>query len=342
MMRPQFTRDQVSNLNLEETHVQNMMKLLEPSIREDGWIEEIDLLPFFFRLTIDSATEFLFGESLNSQSRLIPSYKSTKLGSSVAKFSEAFDAGQMTLAARIRFLDCWWAYDSLEFRRICKIVREFVDHFVGLALSQDLHGKGLKSKDGERKEQYIFLEALAAQTQDPIELRSELLHLLLAGRDTTASHIGWGAYLLRPPLINPQTLTLNPVFHNLSCDPARYQKLRDIILADFGTYDEPKEITFSKLKDCRYLRYVNDESLRLYPVVPINSRYANKDTMLPRGGGEDGKSPIFVPKGSTCDYAVHVMHRRKDIWGPDADEFSPERWEGKKVGWEYLPVSFRF
>jgi cytochrome P450 len=33
------------------------------------------------------------------------------------------------------------------------------------------------------------------------------------------------------------------------------------------------------------------------------------------------------------------MHRRKEWWGDDAEEFVPERWEGRKVGWEYLPVS---
>jgi hypothetical protein len=33
------------------------------------------------------------------------------------------------------------------------------------------------------------------------------------------------------------------------------------------------------------------------------------------------------------------MQRRKDIWGEDADNFKPERWENRKVGWEYLPVS---
>ncbi|KAH7268508.1 cytochrome P450 [Fusarium solani] len=319
IIRPQFTRDQVSDLNLEETHVQNLMKLIGPMIGSNGWIEQIDLLPYFFRLTIDSATEFLFGESVNSQLRFLPGYQSSKLGSKEERFATAFDSGQMALATRSRFMDSWWLYDSLAFRNSCKIVHDFVDHFVQLALSRGLREKVSDTNSGG-KEQYIFLEAIAAETQNPTELRSELLHVLLAGRDTTASHLGW-------------------VFHNLARDPVRYKKLRDIIIDEFGTYENPSEITFAKLKACKYLRYVNDESLRLYPVVPINARYANKDTTLPRGGGKDGNSPIFIPKGSSTDFSVHVMHRRKDIWGPDADEFKPERWEGRKVGWEYLPFN---
>lgn len=33
------------------------------------------------------------------------------------------------------------------------------------------------------------------------------------------------------------------------------------------------------------------------------------------------------------------MHRRKDLWGPDADDFRPERWDGRRHGWEYLPFN---
>ena len=33
------------------------------------------------------------------------------------------------------------------------------------------------------------------------------------------------------------------------------------------------------------------------------------------------------------------MSRRADIWGPDADEFKPERWEGRRFGLEYSPFS---
>lgn len=140
------------------------------------------------------------------------------------------------------------------------------------------------------------------------------------GRDTTAGLLSWTFYVL--------------VRH-----PDVYGKLRGIILESFGTYKHPHDITFANLKACTYLQHVLSEVLRLYANVPINSRRATKDTTLPRGGGPDGLSPIYVQKGKEVNYVVHVMHRHKDIWGPDADEFKPERWIGKKPGWEFLPFN---
>lgn len=97
------------------------MKLIGPVIGSNGWIEQIDLLPYFFRLTIDSATEFLFGESVNSQLRLVPGYQTSKLGSKEERFATAFESGQMALATQSRFMDAWWLYDSLEFRNRAKL-----------------------------------------------------------------------------------------------------------------------------------------------------------------------------------------------------------------------------
>lgn len=191
-MRPQFTRDQVSDLDLEETHMQNMMRALEPLITTDGWIEKVDLLPYFFRLTLDSATQFLFGESVNSQLQSLRQTDENNKSkeSQEVKFARAFDAAQSALATRLRFMDQYWLYNSREFRQACGVVHEFVDHFVRLALSKNLRAK----KQPSQNEPYVFLEALAAETQDPLELRYQLLNLLLAGRDTTASHLGWGKH----------------------------------------------------------------------------------------------------------------------------------------------------
>lgn len=62
-----------------------------------------------------------------------------------------------------------------------------------------------------------------------------------------------------------------------------------------------------------------------------------KDTTLPLGGGPDGKSPIFVQKGDVVQVNKSVMHRDKDVWGEDADEYRPERWENLRPFWNFVP-----
>jgi cytochrome P450 len=63
------------------------------------------------------------------------------------------------------------------------------------------------------------------------------------------------------------------------------------------------------------------------------------DTVLPRGGGPDGKSPIFIPKKMMVMWSAYSMHRSEDFYGEDAEEFKPERWEKLRPGWEYLPFN---
>jgi cytochrome P450 len=82
------------------------------------------------------------------------------------------------------------------------------------------------------------------------------------------------------------------------------------------------------------------KAFRLFPPVPLNQRTAEVDTFLPLGGGPDYKSPLFVAKGTSVGYSLYAMHRRKDIFGQDAEEFRPERWEGNlRPGWAYLPFN---
>src|SRR5262249_26602365 len=100
-----------------------------------------------------------------------------------------------------------------------------------------------------------------------------------------------------------------------------------------------KKPDFVTLKSCRYLQYVLYETLRLYPVLPVNNRVALRDTVLPTGGGANGERPLAVRKGQVCSFFSYGLQRGVDVWGPYAAEFRPERWEGRKMDWNYTPFS---
>lgn len=64
--------------------------------------------------------------------------------------------------------------------------------------------------------------------------------------------------------------------------------------------------------------------------------------MLPTGGGREGDSPILVRKGELVVFSQYVNSRKQNIYGPDADAFRPERWEGPElanIGWAYFPFN---
>ncbi len=333
LLRPQFARGQVADLKLEETHVQYLLKRL--TVEADSWTAQLDLGPLFFNLTLDSATEFFFGQSAFSQSGSMDremndqkhgsasrpvSGEAASEGSDWASFGQSFDAANAAVLRRGRLMNLYFLYNPRSFRDDCRRVHRCVDQVVDLALARYYAGKTDRASiDGHGQGHgYLFIDELTKVTQNGKELRSQLLNVLLAGRDTTAGLLGW-------------------TFYYLARHPTKYEKLRTAVVDLFGT--DASSLTFESLKSCTHLQHVMLEILRLEPVVPENGRRAVRNTTLPRGGGPDGQSPIYIRAGEEVAYNVTIMHRRKDIWGEDAHDFRPERWEGRKHGWEYLPFN---
>ena len=51
-----------------------------------------------------------------------------------------------------------------------------------------------------------------------------------------------------------------------------------------------------------------------------------------------GKEPIYIHRGTRVEMRIGVLHRDQDYWGPDAEEFRPERWlDGMRPKWKYIP-----
>ena len=67
-----------------------------------------------------------------------------------------------------------------------------------------------------------------------------------------------------------------------------------------------------------YIAAVLNESLRMYPPVPVELKESTADSTFPDG--------TWLPKGSVVLWVTWAMGRSKNIWGYDADEFRPERW----------------
>lgn len=307
-MRPNFTKNQIGDLELFERHTQNLIA----AIPRDG--ELVDLQPLFFDFTLDAATEFIFGES-------VLTLKPDEGNPDTADFVNAFTYCQNALEGQSG--DDWGILalfmTNPRLKGKYKIIHAFVDSLIEKAYRNRQKYEIEKEHSNHR----ILIYELFNQTPNAAKIRSESLNLLLAGRDTTAS-------------------LLSNLWFEISRRPTIWNALREEIDTLNGTIP-----TFDELKQLKYLRALINESLRLYPVIPENSRQAENDTCLPLGGGPDGKSPVFIEKGAVVIWSTYAMHRRTDLFGEDAEEFRPERWlddavsgeKGLRVGWEYLPFN---
>ncbi|KAL6621299.1 hypothetical protein ACP70R_033731 [Stipagrostis hirtigluma subsp. patula] len=127
------------------------------------------------------------------------------------------------------------------------------------------------------------------------EILDECKTFLFAGQDTTSLLLTWTMFLL-------------------STNPEWQQKLRDEVLRECGDA-VPTPDMVNKLK---LVNMVLLETLRLYNPVTYIRRAAGSDIQL---------GSIRVPKGTLLSIPIAMLHRDRDVWGQDADEFNPMRFQ---------------
>lgn len=333
LFRPQFSRENINDLEATNTAAETLIRAANfgtPDASE--WTEEVDMLPLLYNLTLDTATDFLFGQSVESQAAGIRKKEGSTSEEGIQSIADQASSQQLRedfevlgamLQRRIQLMFLYWLGDGFRFRKAISNAHAFAGHFVKLAIASTKaeQNAGYSADEKPQRKKDHLLLSLVAQTQDLKELQNQTLAILFAGRDTTAALLSWCIVRL---CLHPEVFT----------------NLRSAVLQDFGTVSDDEPIAFSKLKACRYLQHFINEVLRLNSIVPFNARVAVRDTILPTGGGPDQLSPVSIRKGEVVMYSVYVMHRRKDLWGDDALDFRPERWQERTIpAWQYLPFS---
>ncbi|MFJ7905570.1 cytochrome P450 [Kitasatospora sp. NPDC096204] len=180
---------------------------------------------------------------------------------------------------------------QLRFRRARQDLQGVVDRLVAERVSRD--GARIDGEDA-------LSRLIVATRQEPDRavarqrMRDELVTLLLAGHETTASTLGWTFYLAD-----------------------RHPEVMDRLHAEAVEVLGDRLPEFEDLHRLRYTSMVVEEVMRLYPPVWILPRQAQADDEV---GG------YHVPAGADVLICPYTLHRHPRFW--DAPEqFDPERFD---------------
>jgi cytochrome P450 len=225
LLRPAFTRQNMTPmLDMMERHFQLLLTLLP---KDDSTVDLQELLSSF---SMDTATEFLLGHSVNS---LNPEKKTKEDNQFYLDYIKCcLEAVRMIQLGPLQP----FAF-NLSAQRAKSRAFRYINRFVDEVLELKRSGK-LESEDTQAcgLAKYCFLRELAKNTDDRDMLRDQVLSVLLAGKDTTAG-------------------LMSNLFFELARHPDVYKKLRQEVTDHLGGCRPNTE----DLKSMQYLRFVINE-----------------------------------------------------------------------------------
>ncbi|KAI1436203.1 cytochrome P450 [Xylaria sp. CBS 124048] len=240
-------------------------------------------------------------------------------------FTMAFDYASGVVTER--FQNPLWPITEIftgsRFRKSLDIVRKFGLRIVDNAVNDRKTAAESLSQQHDADEDRLdevsgsliksFLSYLGSQHK---LVADAALTFLTAGRDTTAQALTWSLYLL---------MQNESAVEKIREEAQTLLKRQGLDLESLGRECDIPSAIFSPTS-LPYTMAVFYETLRLYPPIPFEIRQCEKATTLPDG--------TFLPGKSVVVWSLWAMNRSRTSWGPDADEFRPERWltkEGKLI-----------
>ncbi|KAI9026358.1 cytochrome P450 [Hyaloraphidium curvatum] len=256
----------------------------------------VDLQDLLLRCTLDSFGRLAMGTDFGCIAQE-PVIKDGRYSLPNVEYMESFDFVNMLVSRRVS--NPLWPVterlsgESAKLRKSQEVMRKVADGII--AQKKAAIAKG-EHKQKDMLDYFMATKNFEGGLPPDDELRDFVANIVIAGRDTTAQTLTW-------------------VFYCLANHPEVERKLREELVTVLGD----KEPTYESLKELKYTNAVFNEALRLHANVPNNIMTATRDTVLSGSG-----TKIYA--GDRVQYSPWIMGRLKSIWGPDAEEFKPERW----------------
>ncbi|KAK1999444.1 cytochrome P450 [Colletotrichum falcatum] len=158
------------------------------------------------------------------------------------------------------------------------------------------------NKDRMNRISGSLIQSLLDSIGDEQLVADAALNYLSAGRDTTAQALTWTFYLL---MEHPEVM-------------AKVREEIDQVTEDSQDTLDKAISEQGRPASMPYISAVFCEALRIFPPIPFEIKQAVQATTLPDG--------TFLPQNAVIVWCTWAMNRSRITWGPDADEFRPERW----------------
>ncbi|KAK6937835.1 Cytochrome P450 [Dillenia turbinata] len=272
-----------------------LIPILSKSAQDKTVLDFQDVLQ---RFAFDNICKISFGYDPNY---LLPCFPQ-------AKFACAFDDAAKMSARRFN-------YPVPNFWKVMKILNFGSERKLKIAVSEvrEFAKKIVREKKLELEEKSeidsvdLLSRFLISGHGDEAFVTDIVISFILAGRDTTSAALTWFFWLL----------SKNP-------------NVEEEILKEIR--GKTKSSVFDEVRDMVYTHASLCESMRLYPPVPVDSKAAESDDILPDG--------TVVKKGMRVSFVPYAMGRLESLWGKDWNKFRPERWleRGPVSGkWVFVP-----